>query len=141
MLATTRVALGKFYKTNVSKLFRATFDELERYWDSLPAEEDSAATLTELPEKNYTTYQGPLPLGDTAVLALKTDFDRVSRFVRIDRRTGEERRVCYTGQVSTRPSLNGGRVWWTEYRRSKLFEQRVNSQLCYMDLSLSLIHI
>ena len=135
VLATTRVALGKFYKTNVQKLFRETFDELERYWASLPATEDSAATLTELPEKNYTTYQWPLPLGDTAVLALKTDLDRVSRFVRIDRRTGEERRICYTGQVSTRPSLNGGRVWWTEYRRSKLFEQRVNSQLCYMDLA------
>ena len=134
-LATTRVALGTFYKTNVQKLFRETFDELERYWASLPATEDSAATLTELPEKNYTTYQWPLPLGDTAVLALKTDLDRVSRFVRIDRRTGEERRICYTGQVSTRPSLNGGRVWWTEYRRSKLFEQRVNSQLCYMDLA------
>ena len=28
-----------------------------------------------------------------------------------------------------------GRVWWTEYRRSTLFEQRVNSQLCYMDLA------
>ena len=135
VLATTRVALGKFYKTNVQKLFRETFDELERYWASLPATEDSAATLTELPEKNYTTYQWPLPLGDTAVLALKTDLDRVSRFVVIDRRTGEERRICYTGQVSTRPSLNGGRVWWTEYRRSKLFEQRVNSQLCYMDLA------
>ena len=135
VLATTRVALGKFYKTNVQKLFRETFDELERYWASLPVTEDSAATLTELPEKNYTTYQWPLPLGDTAVLALKTDLDRVSRFVRIDRRTGEERRICYTGQVSTRPSLNGGRVWWTEYRRSKLFEQRVNSQLCYMDLA------
>ena len=26
-------------------------------------------------------------------------------------------------------------MWWTEYRRSKLFEQRVNSQLCYMELS------
>ena len=32
VLATTRVALGKFYKTNVMKLFRGTFDELERYW-------------------------------------------------------------------------------------------------------------
>ena len=135
VLATTRVALGKFYKTNVQKLFRETFDELERYWDSLPAAEDSAATLTELPGANHTTYQWPLPLGDTAVLALKTDLGRVSRFVEIDRRTGRERRICYTGQVSTRPSLCGGRVWWTEYRRSKLFEQRVNSQLCYMNLA------
>ena len=57
MLATTRVALGKFYKTNVMKLFRETFDELERYWDSLPETGDSAVPLTALPEKNHTTYQ------------------------------------------------------------------------------------
>lgn len=135
VLATTRVALGKFYKTNVIKLFRETFDELERYWDSLPETGDSAMPLTALPEKNHTTYQWPLPLGDTAVVALKTDLDRVSRFVVIDRRTGGERTVCHTGLVSTRPSMADGRVWWTEYRRSTLFEQRVNSQLCYMDLA------
>ena len=88
VLATTRVALGKFYKTNVMKLFRETFDELERYWNSLPETGDSAVPLTALPEKNHTTYQWPLPLGDTAVVALKTDLDRVSRFVVIDRRTG-----------------------------------------------------
>ena len=135
VLATTRVALGKFYKTNVIKLFRETFDELERYWDSLPETGDSAVPLTALPEKNHTTYQWPLPLGDTVVVALKTDLDRVSRFVVIDRRTGGERTVCHTGLVSTRPSMADGRVWWTEYRRSTLFEQRVNSQLCYMDLA------
>ena len=76
VLATTRVALGKFYKTNVIKLFRETFDELERYWDSLPETGDSAVPLTALPEKNHTTYQWPLPLGDTAVVALKTDLGR-----------------------------------------------------------------
>ena len=72
VLATTRVALGKFYKTNVIKLFRETFDELERYWDSLPETGDSAVPLTALPEKNHTTYQWPLPLGDTAVTLLDT---------------------------------------------------------------------
>ena len=135
VLATTRVALGKFYKTNVTELFRETFSSLESYWASLPRTEDSATPLTALPEKNHTTYEWPLPLGDTAFLALKADLDRVSRFVTVDRRTGEERRICYTGQVSTRPAVAGCRVWWTEYRRSKLFEQRVNSQLCYMDFA------
>ena len=63
VLATTRVALGKFYKTNVMKLFRGTFDELERYWDSLPKTGDSAVPLTALPEKNHTTYQWPPAAG------------------------------------------------------------------------------
>ena len=135
VIATTSVALRKFYKTNATELFHATFDSLERFWASLPPQEDSATTLVELPSDNHTTYQWPLPLGDTAVLAVKSDLARVSRFVVLDRRTGRERVVCHTGLISTRPSVWGGRVWWTEYRRSTLFEQRVNSQLCYMDLA------
>ena len=135
VFAITRVALGKYYDTNVSRLFRETFDDLRHHWDSLPAQDDSAQSLVRLPEGNHTTYRWPLPLGDTVVLALKEDFDRPARFVRVDARTGEERTVCYVGSVSTRPALAGGRVWWTEYRRSKLFEQRVNSQLCYMNLA------
>ncbi len=134
MLATTRIALGKYYKTDARSLFRASFNELYRYWDSLPVQHDTAHTLTELPANNYTTYQWPLPLADTAILALKTDYDRPSRFVMIDRRSGRERVVASVGMVSSRPSVGNGRVWWTEYRRSTLFEQRVNSQLCYMDL-------
>ncbi len=85
-----------------------------------------------MPEGNYTTYQWPLPLSDTTVLVLKTDYDRPSRFVRLDTRTGAEDGVLYGAGLDP-PSMYGGRVWWTEYRRSKLFEQRVNSQLCYMD--------
>lgn len=135
MLATTRIALEKYYDTNVSRLFRETFDELERFWSSLPEEPDTARPLVELPERNHTEYQWPLALGDTAVLAVKTDLDRVSRFVKVDLRTGREREVAATGLISTRPTLGNGRVWWTEYRRSALFEQRVNSQLCYMNLA------
>ncbi len=135
LLATTRVALGKFYKTNVSKLFRETFDDLNRYWDSLPEVKESTTPITPLDKKNYTTYQWPLMLNDSTVLALKSDFDTPSRWVKVDMRTGLEQRIAYTGMLSSRPSLHDGRLWWTEFRRSKLFEQRVNSQLCYMDLN------
>ncbi len=135
VIFTTSVALRKFYRTDADELFHATFDALERFWASLPERHDSATPLTELPGDNHTTYQWPLPLGDTAVVTLKSDLARTSRFVVLDRRTGRERTVCHTGQVSTRPSMWGGRLWWTEYRRSMLFEQRVNSQLCYMDLA------
>lgn len=140
MLATTRIALEKYYDTNMRTLFRATFDDLEQHWASLPETEDSSRPLTTMPEGNYTTYQWPLPLSDTTVLAVKSDYDRWSRFVRFDTRTGEEQVVCYTGQLSSRPALNGGRVWWTEYRRSLLFDERVNSQLCYMDLKDGVAH-
>lgn len=128
------VALRKFYGTSERWLFRETFVDLINYWASLPQLPDSAEPMTDLDPKNYTTYRWPLPLDDSTVLALRSDYDHPDRFVRIDRRTGHEKRVAYTGAVSTRPTLAGGRVWWTEYRRSLLFDQRVHSQLCYMDL-------
>ncbi|MEG0789638.1 MAG: hypothetical protein RR432_05505 [Alistipes sp.] len=135
LVFTESIALKKFYKTSVDKLFHETFGTLQRHWNTLPQVEESAVSLNTLPEKNYTTYSSPLPLNDSTVLVLKSDYDTPSRFVRLDTRTGTETVVCHTGTVSTRPALGEGRVWWTEYRRSKLFEQRVNSQLCYMDLS------
>ena len=132
---TTSVALKKYYRTSVSDLFRGTFNELHDFWAALPKVEDTAAPLCELPEKNYTTYRWPQALPGGRVLALKEDFDRPARLVELDPSTGRERTIARVGSVSTRPALDGGRVWWTEYRRSKLFEQRVNSQLCYMDLA------
>lgn len=137
VLATTRVALGKFYGTNVGRLFRETFDDLTAYWSSLPDEPDSARPLVALPDDDHTTYRWPLAIAGGEVLSLKSDLKRSPRFVAIDPATGRERTLACVGAVSTRPVLGGDgrRVWWTEYRRSKLFEQRVNSQLCYMNLS------
>ena len=135
VILTTHFGLRKYYDTNVNRLFRETFDHLQHFWDSLPRTGDSAATLTPLPAGNHTTYEWPLALGDTAVLAVKSDLGRPSRFVRIDRSTGREEEICHTGLISTRPTMSRGKVWWTEYRRSLLFEQRVNSRLCFMDLA------
>ncbi len=134
MIATTKIALGKYYGTDVGDLFRATFDRLEEHWSALPEVAGPERILTPLPEENYTIYRWPLAMPDGGVVALKSDYARPERFVSIDPATGEERPLAGTGYVSTRPIVAGGRLWWTEYRRSKLFEQRVNSQLCYMDL-------
>ena len=61
--------------------------------------------------------------------------DRHSAFVVTNLDDGTTRHLAYTGVVSSRPSeVVGNRVWWTEYRRSTLFAERVNSKLCYMDL-------
>ena len=59
VIFTTSVALRKFYRTDVSELFHATFDSLASYWASLPAQDDSATPLATLPEGNHTTYQWP----------------------------------------------------------------------------------
>ena len=135
VIFTTTVGLRKYYGTSEQRLFRESFASLVRYWRRLPPQHDSAAPLTPLEEGNPTTYRWPLPLADTAVLALRSDYERPSRFVLLDRRTGRERRVAYTGSLSSRPDAGGGSVWWTEYRRSLLFDERVGSQLCRMDLA------
>ncbi len=130
---TTSISLKKFYGTSVNRLFRETFDDLGRFWRTLPQTEDSATPLTELPAKNYTAYTYPLPDGAGGIVALKSDFDRPSRLVRLDRRGMNEERLAYTGSISSRPAVDAnGRIWWTEYRRSLLFGQRVNSRLCVL---------
>ena len=135
VIATTAVALKKYYNTSVIKLTRETFNDLAAYWDSLPDVEDSSTAIpVPVPQKSYTTYKYPiLADGDTAI-SLKTDLDTPSRFTATDLRTGEERQIAYTGLVSTRHTFDGNRLWWTEYRRSLLFAERVNSMLCYMSL-------
>lgn len=130
----TSVALKKFYNTGEGKLFRNAFTDLNRFWASLPQTEDSGETLTLLPKKNYTTYTHPIPLNDSTLVALKKDFDRSSRFVALDTRTGDEQTLFKTGLVSSRPTTDGHRIWWTEYRRSLLFPERVGSRICSFDL-------
>lgn len=131
---TVSKSLKKFYGTSVNRLFRESFTRLNDHWEALPAVEPTSVPLHELPRRNYTSYQWPVAESDSTLIALKSALNRPSRFVRVDLHTGREQKMPYTGLLSTRPALDQeGRLWWTEYRRSLLFEQRVGSQLCYLD--------
>ena len=135
VIFTISTALNKFYDTSVRKLFRETFEQLNDYWDSLPKANPTATPIHALPHRNYTRYQWPTEVNDSTVIALKSALNRPARFVRVNIHSGREQKMSYTGHLSTRPMLGeNGRLWWTEYRRSLLFEQRVNSRLCYLDL-------
>ncbi len=131
---TSSVALKKYYGVDNTSIFRDTFNNLFDYWESLPERENSTEIISKIDTTNYTTYHHPIPLDDGKVLSLKSDYDYPSRFVITDPESGEEERVTYVGSPSTRPSKGGERVWWSEYRYSKLYLQRVNSTLCYMDM-------
>ena len=134
LILTTKIALGKYYHTSVNKLFRETFADLDRFWHSLPHVDNSSSILP-TPTTSYTTYSSPLHENDTTVLALKNDMDRYWRIVRVDPRTGRESVLFHTGHVSSAMTLGAGRLWWTEYRQSTFWDQRVNSQLCWYDLA------
>ena len=121
---------------STTQLFKRTFRSLTDFWGALPAVENSAEQLPAPAKSSYTTYQSPIEVGDEVVL-LKSDLDRPSRFVALNPTTGQERTLCYTGVVATRPIYDEvlNRIWWTEYRRSHIFEQKVSSTLCYLDLN------
>lgn len=128
--------MKKLFGFSSKQLFNKTFDHLTDFWAEQPLPQNSSQTLPTPRIKSYTTYKHPQSIADKGILLLKEDLDKPSRFVLLDEQTGHERRLCYTGDVSTRPIYDAAnqRVWWTEYRRSTMFQERVRSTLCYMDI-------
>ncbi len=133
-LAPYIISLRKFYDTSNKELFYDTFESLVSFWSEASDVENSADILTPEVKDNFVTYSHPQKVDDDKLLVLKSDYRATSRFVLFDPATRSEKKIAHTGSVSTRPAYADGRVWWTEYRRSPLFAQDVNSQLCYMDL-------
>lgn len=131
VLATTYVGMKRYYSTSTAKLFRETFVDLNSYWAPLSKVEDSSERIPTPEQQSYTTYRYPMPFGEGKVLSFKEDLDTPSALVVTDTKSGEERRICYTGKISTRPTISHGKIWWTEYRRGVVYQQRVNSRLCY----------
>lgn len=139
-IVTTSTALKKYYGTDTAHLVRATFNDLFDYWESLPERDNSAKIISTIDESNYTTYSDPIPLDEERVIALKESFSDTNRFVVVDDESGEEELSKHIGSLSTRPTMGYGSLWWSEYRQSKMFMQRVNSRLCYMELDKERLH-
>ncbi len=134
-IAPTYVAMRKYYSTSTTKLFRETFADLNDYWNSLPYQPNTSTQISADKQKGYTKHRYPQYIDHKMVLSLCETLDRPNAFVLTDSESGKRRHFAYTGEVSSRPSeIVGGRVWWTEYRRSTLFAERIDSKLCYMDL-------
>ncbi len=125
--------LIKCYDTTIKKTTIETFKELYKIWAPLSEVPNTTEIISTIDSTNYTTYSHPMSIGGGEVLSLKSSYSKTPRFV-ITNNNLEERHIAKIGSLSTRPSYSNGRVWWTEYRRSLLFDEKVNSQLCYMDI-------
>lgn len=134
VFATTAVALKKFYQTSTNALFRETFDDLNSFWETLPVECETSERIPTPTQKSYTQYRYPMPFGERHIISFKEDLDHPTALVKTNIETGEESRICHTGNISTRATMKDGRIWWTEYRRGVIYQERVNSRLCYVDL-------
>ena len=122
------IGLKKYYDTSVQQLFRETFDELEAFWAPLAATVPNTEPIVAPDTTDYTTYRWPLALPDGRVAAIKRSLARPEALVAIDS-TGAERVLARLGSLSSRPAAEGNRLYWTEFSRSTLFEERVTSQL------------
>ena len=133
MVVSTAWTLKKLYGVSKSQLIYDTFDELNAHWNSLPKVKQTTEAI-EIPEPEcYTQYSYPMQRDNGMVVAIKENLAHHAALVEIDS-LGNERRITYLGQLSTRPAMSeSGRLWWTEYRRSALFAEKVGSQLYYLD--------
>ena len=134
MVVSNSWVFKKLYGTTQPRLFDETFDTLYHHWQSLPQVRQTTEHIA-IPElESYTTYSHPMALRSGEIIALKEDLTTPSALVRINPESGEEERLTFTGYLSSRLTLDSNeRVYWTEYRRSKLFEQKVLSKICYLD--------
>ncbi len=135
MFVSTSWVLKKLYGTSRRQLFDDTFRKLHNHWMPIARDTRNSATPMLIPEpESYTTYAYPMPYGEGRIIALKEDMSHSVAFVEIDPKSGSERRIRHIGTLSTRPEISStGRVWWTEYQRSLLYQEKVGSQLYYMD--------
>lgn len=128
--------MKRLFGFSTHDLFESTFNTLVEHWNSLPKLDNSSLMLPSPRTTSYTTYRYPVGISRDKILLLKEDFDTPSHFVMLNPSTGVEQRLSFTGSVATRPAYDASseRVYWTEYRRSNMFQQKVTSTLCYMDL-------
>ena len=135
-IVSTSWRMNKLFGLSEHGLFDKTFRDLVSYWESLPKVEDTASRLPAPRFSSYTKYSNPIWLSQSSVIALKQTLDEPQHIIMLDADTGFEQRLAYTGDVSTRPiyDAKNRRLWWTEYRRGLIFQEKVISQLCYMDL-------
>jgi hypothetical protein len=135
MIVPMGIGMRRHYGMGEAGMFRRTFADLNAHWDSLPKVEDSSERIV-TPERSYTTYEWPLWIDDGAtIVAFKRDMKRSSHIVWVDAETGRETFLTSTGVVSSRPAVEDCVLWWTEFRRSMLWPQKVNSRLCSFDLT------
>lgn len=134
MFFTNHFWLNKKYYTTPKKLFHETFDDLWKLWRSLPQVDNSSVPIVSA-GRSYTTYTSPVAVPGGSLLAFKNDLVRPAHMVEVDPADGDERVVARTGDVGSPISVGGGRAYWSEYRQSTFWAQRVNSQLCWYDIA------
>lgn len=130
-----RIYLSRHYNTRLSDLSQTALDDLYDHWKPYSAIPDSYRTLTR-PTRDgraFTTYADPLPT-PRGIIATKTDYDTPPRFVWVDTTTHRDRTLRWIATPSSRPTVAGNTLWWTEYKPHPVWEYKTYSIIRSLDL-------
>jgi hypothetical protein len=119
-------------------LFDETFHFLHKEWtaqDSLYHHSGFNGKIRYVtPERElYTSYNYPQASDDSSVIAVKTGLDDIPSLVTV--KDGNEKRLCYTGNINSRIIRNRNRIYWTEYVPGIRWTHENYSELKYYDLT------
>lgn len=145
LIVPMRVYLKRHYGAHLSDMSRRALGELYTHWKPCSAVPDSYRTLTRPARRKsgFTTYADPLstPLG---MVATKTDYDTPPRFVVLDttavKRRHRERTLRWIAPPSSRPTVAGNTLWWTEFKPHPVWEYKNYSVIRSLDLTTGRRH-
>jgi len=100
-----------------TRLYEQSLSALDSVWKKQLRETPltTMRPITRRDPGNHTTYNHPLLLNDSTILADKSCMDDIDRFVLIDRKTGRERKLLTPGyHISATTSVGGDYLVWSE---------------------------
>ncbi|MEI6682633.1 MAG: hypothetical protein WCO44_08395 [Bacteroidota bacterium] len=110
-----------------TQLYQKSLAELDSNWHKTLRESSCTPMryLTKRNRKSYASYNNPLVLNDSLLLADKSSVDDVDRYVIINRNTGREKRLLTPGfHISGTISAGGSFLVWTGINSDKRWGNR-----------------
>jgi hypothetical protein len=125
----TRLPKVKFYKKILSDLTQEWENQEKAltYTDFIP--------LTKNESKNHPVYLHPVFLNDSVIIAEKECLNDPDRIIRIDRKTGSERKIVTLGAAQDESiSVSGNYIAWSEVQPDARWQNRDYSVIRVHDL-------
>ena len=126
-----------------TKLYKQSLRELDTAWQLQMSASNPAAmhTITRRNPHNHSVYNHPLILNDSMIFAHKSSMDDVSRFVCINRKTGNEKTLLTPGYLPEGSiSIGGNYLVWSELQSDKRWSNRQFAELKLYNFQTGKVH-
>jgi hypothetical protein len=114
-----------------NRLFNDTFSFLKDEWENKDSSYITPVYLTS-ETKHYTSYKYPQAWNDSVIIGVKSSLSDIPSLVAI--RDGHEKRLAYTGSLSSRIILHRNRIYWMEHIPNIRWTHENHSVIKYYNL-------